>query len=78
MSGKKVAFGTKPAKTATPAADANQWVERRETEPTKRLTLEIPASLHKKIKAKTAMRGTTMIAEITALLEERYGTDGQA
>lgn len=75
MSTKKVAIGAKPtvAKTkAVPSPDA--WVENRqpEAEQTKRLTLDIPAGLHARIKAACAMRGTKMVEEITTLLEEKF------
>ncbi len=72
---KKVSFGTKPTKTVeTPNAD--QWVNHRDTEATKRLTLDIPASLHARIKATCALRGTKMVDEIRELLEKHFTADG--
>ena len=70
---KKVAFGPKP----TPAATPDQWVENRESEGgagerIKRLTIDIPMSLHVRIKTQCASRGTKMADEIRALLEERF------
>ena len=70
---KKVAFGTKPSPAVTP----DQWVENRPpdtgtTEPTKRLTIDVPLNLHVRIKAQCAVRGTKMADEIRALLEERF------
>ncbi|STU47435.1 Uncharacterised protein [Klebsiella pneumoniae] len=61
MSGKKVTFGAKPTKPA-PSADA--WVESRAVEEAppspvekmKRLTIDIPESLHKAIKSACALR----------------------
>ncbi|MEU3475892.1 hypothetical protein [Rhodococcus sp. NPDC006774] len=41
-------------------------------EPLKRLTLDIPASLHREIKKQTADRGTKMVEEIRDLLEQKY------
>lgn len=77
MNGKKVSFGAKPA--ARPAAaPADQWVEAREAEEpagieaTKRLTLDLPQSLHRRIKATCATRGTKMVDEIRTLLEEHF------
>ena len=74
MSTKKVSIGTKPtSKAVAPSADA--WVDERkplETEATKRLTIDVPASLHAKIKASCAMRGTKMVDEITALLQDKF------
>jgi hypothetical protein len=70
MTGKKVEFGPRPA--AKPNPDA--WVgERKDKEATKRLTLDIPASLHGKIKSSCALRGSKMIDEITELLTDKYG-----
>ena len=54
----------------------DQWVERRTPEGggerVKRLTIDIPASLHVRIKTQCASRGTKMADEIRALLEERF------
>jgi hypothetical protein len=74
MTTKKVAIGAKPTAKTQPAPSADAWVETRqpEAEPIKRLTLDIPASLHARIKASCAMRGTKMVEEITVLLEERF------
>jgi ParG len=69
---KKVAFGPKPALAVTP----DQWVESRTSEGSgervKRLTIDIPASLHVRIKTQCASRGTKMTDAIRALLEERF------
>lgn len=78
MSGKKIAFGTKP--TAKPAAPApvDTWVETRgedtaTTEPMKRLTIDVPESLHREIKAQCAMRGAKIADEVRELLLQKYG-----
>jgi hypothetical protein len=69
---KKVAFGTQP-KAPAPAPDPESWVERRtEVEPLKRLTIDIPKSLHARIKSQCALRGTKMVEEIRLMLEEAY------
>lgn len=69
---KKVDFRPKPAAPVTP----DQWVESRAPdapgERFKRLTIDIPASLHVRIKTQCAARGTKMADEIRALLEERF------
>ena len=76
MSNKKVAIGAKPAAKA-PSADA--WVNDRatgaagEADPMKRLTIDIPESLHRKIKAQCAMRGTKIADEVRELLLNKYG-----
>ena len=73
---KKISIGTKPTgAVAPPSVDA--WVENRDTdgEPgaMKRLTIDIPESLHRAIKAQCAMRGTKMADEVRDLLLQKYG-----
>jgi hypothetical protein len=69
---KKVSFGTKPAPQSTPPVIADQWVENRAIESTKRLTLDLPASLHTRIKATCALRGVKMADELRRLLEQHF------
>ena len=72
MTKKHVPFGAKPtaAKAESPKADA--WVQSRAAEPMKRLTIDVPASLHGRIKAQCAMRGVKMADEVRALLEKHF------
>ena len=85
MSAKKIAFGPKP--TAKPApAPADDWVDNRAgedsqaepvepkepTEPMKRLTIDIPESLHREIKSQCAMRGSKIADEVRELLLQKY------
>jgi len=75
MTGKKVAFTTKPSNKSSATPTVEEWVQNREEasdEPTKRLTLDIPESLHRAIKVSCAGRGTKMAEEIRALLEAHY------
>ena len=75
MSTKKVQIGTKPTNKPAPAA-ADAWVESRsndEPEPMKRLTIDVPESLHRSIKAQCALRGTTIADEVRELLLQKYG-----
>ncbi len=78
MSGNKkvVTIGTRPGKpVAAPTEEAaNAWVESRVevVEKPKRLTLEIPTELHRRVKSQCAARGTKMIDEITALLDKNF------
>jgi hypothetical protein len=76
MSGKKVTFGAKPIK-ANQNADA--WVESRSieekkppVEKMKRLTIDVPESLHKSIKSACALRGTKIADEVRELLINKY------
>ena len=68
---KKINFHAKPTKTViTPSADT--WVESHRTEGIKRLTVDLPLSLHTRIKTTCAGRGIKMVDEIRAMLEERF------
>lgn len=72
MSTKKVSIGAKP--TGKPAA-ADAWVESaptEEPEQMKRLTIDVPASLHRAIKTQCAARGTTIADEVRELLIQKY------
>ena len=76
MSTKKVSIGTKPTSKPAPAA-ADAWVESRsnsdEPEAMKRLTIDVPASLHRAIEAGCAERGTKIADEVRELLLQKYG-----
>lgn len=82
MTAKKVAIGARPSKPSVPA-DADAWVATRGSaelagdaapaEKMKRLTIDIPASLHRKIKADCAQRETTIADEVRELLLQKYG-----
>lgn len=72
MSAKKISIGAKPSTTRVPAVDA--WVESRDArEPMKRLTIDIPASLHAQIKSQCALRGSKIADEVRELLIQKYG-----
>lgn len=87
MAGKKVSFGRKPGAVEKPV-DIEEWVTNREAlveaeqlpepepvkpERIKRLTLDIPESLHKAIKLKATNEGVTMVELLRELLEEHCG-----
>ncbi|XKH61902.1 hypothetical protein LG290_16575 (plasmid) [Halomonas sediminis] len=78
MSSKKISIGGKPS-TRKPAENVavDAWVgsraENAPKEPMKRLTIDIPAELHAKLKSDCAMRGRKMADEIRDLLQEKYG-----
>jgi hypothetical protein len=68
---KKVSFGTIPtAKTVD--SNPDEWVESRANEGNKRLTLDLPASLHTRIKVACVMKGVKMVDEIRELLERHF------
>jgi hypothetical protein len=67
---KKVTFASKPL-----PKESNQWVNERvagEGEETKRLTLDIPKSLHARIKSDCALNDKSMVGVIIAMLEEKF------
>lgn len=74
---KRVTFGARPSSHAVAAGDADSWVKSREAgeaekQPMKRLTVDLPAELHARVKAQCAMRGVKISDEIRAMLEERF------
>jgi len=80
MTGKKISIGSKPSNKSVPAGDADAWVENRNTvttngepEKMKRLTIDIPESLHRKIKSDCANRGSKIVDEVRELLLQKYG-----
>jgi hypothetical protein len=76
MSNKKISIGVKPTTKNTPET-ADKWVESRtvssKVERMKRLTIDVPESLHRTIKATCAMRGTKIADEVRELLLQKYG-----
>lgn len=75
MTAKKIAFGKRPTTNTLPEK-ADDWVETREApekEKMKRLTIDVPESLHRLIKAECAMRGTKIADEVRELLLQKYG-----
>jgi predicted DNA binding CopG/RHH family protein len=83
---KKVKFGVKLIEQKSASVD--EWVDTRSTsgeiadstEPTpapkekfKRLTLDIPETLHRAIKGKAASEGLAMVDMLRELLEKKYG-----
>lgn len=73
---KKVTIGAKPT-AAAPASpkQADAWVagnDEPKTEPMKRLTIDVPVSLHTRIKSQCALRQVNMADEIRALLEKHF------
>ena len=78
MAGKKVLIGGRPSTTKPdPVEAADGWVSTRQTEPAedkmKRLTIDVPESLHRAIKAQCAMRGSKIADEVRELLLQKYG-----
>lgn len=74
---KKINFNAKPS-AVQPTVNVDAWVENRPVEetaprePMKRLTVDVPLSLHKRIKSQCAMENLVMADEIRLLLENRF------
>lgn len=62
----------KSAPTPVPATAPKE--KRRE----KRLTLDIPELLHRRLKSHTVSQGVAMVDELRSLIQERYGDDETA
>lgn len=73
---KKVTFASKPAKDAKQPVNADQWIGMANRpdpgERTKRLTIDVPLSLHQRIKCTCAMQGEKMADVIRDLLIEKF------
>jgi hypothetical protein len=68
---KRVHIGKKPA--SNQATSPDQWIAKRvPTTTTKRLTIDVPLALHKRIKMQCAMRGTQMADELRSILERSF------
>jgi predicted HicB family RNase H-like nuclease len=68
---KQVAFGAQPTKKPQPVT-ADTWVENRvtETESIKRLTIDIPKDLHRRLKLLAAGQGVNMADLVRGWIEE--------
>ena len=69
---KKITFGSRPGAARTDTAKADDWVNRRDVEAMKRLTIDVSTSLHARIKSQCALRGVKMADEIRELLEKHF------
>ena len=72
---KKTIIAPKPSPSADPAS-ADAWVSSEKSrafsnERTKRLTIDVPESLHRRFKAKCAAKGTDMADELRRFLREQ-------
>jgi hypothetical protein len=74
---KKVSMSPRPTPPPAEPSAADAWVENRnpggEPAPMKRLTIDVPESLHRAIKSQCALRGTKISEEVRELLEKQYG-----
>ncbi|WP_437191122.1 hypothetical protein [Planctomicrobium sp. SH527] len=72
---KKVPFSGKPT-SRHGATSPDHWVNDRNgnasSEPVKRLTIDVPVSLHQRVKSQCALQGLKMADVIRELLEQRF------
>lgn len=71
---KKVEFAAKRPST-TETTNLDDWVDGvtpTDREPTKRLTIDLPLSLHKRVKAQCAMENVAIIEVIREFLNQRF------
>ncbi len=79
---KKVTMSTKPNKTNVRELSADDWVlqganlitngDEIEKESTARFTIDIPVSLHARIKSQCALKRVKMREEVLSILEEKF------
>jgi len=76
---KKISIGGKPTAKSAPSSP-DDWVSDRSgsDEPMKRLTIDIPLSLHQRVKSQCALRGEKMADVVRELLEKRFRQERQA
>lgn len=73
---KKVEISVRPPGRRVPAADA--WVSTSSAAggKLKRLTIDLDPELHARFKARCAMRGTKMVAEVVAMISRSLDGEG--
>jgi hypothetical protein len=72
---KKVIIGGKPTAKAAPSSP-DKWVSDRSGK-TKRLTIDIPLSLHQRVKSQCALKGEKMADVVRELLEKHFSQEYQ-
>jgi hypothetical protein len=71
---KKVTMGSKPIQPAREST-VEAWVKQGQTEseePMRRFTIDVPDTLHRRIKSQCALKGVKMADEIRRILAERF------
>jgi hypothetical protein len=70
---KKITIGSKPTSKSGPTSPDDWVIDRsRSGEPMKRLTIDIPESLHQRVKSQCALNGEKMADVVRALLEKQF------
>jgi len=69
---KKVSFRAKPAESSAKLSP-EEWINDKDAgQPMKRLTIDVPLGLHKRIKSQCAVKGTKMADAVRELLEKQF------
>ena len=71
---KKVTMGSKPIQPAREST-VDAWVKQGQAEsgePMRRFTIDVPDTLHRRIKSQCALKGVKMADEIRRILAERF------
>ncbi|MCP9308692.1 hypothetical protein [Zymomonas mobilis] len=67
---------TRPSRAVKKPSDVDQWVAKRNAddsaEKTKRVSLDIPADIHRKLKLQAMDEGKTMITLVREILAEKF------
>lgn len=73
---KKVDISVRPPVRRAPAADAWVATSSAAAGKLKRLTIDLDPELHARFKARCAMRGTKMVAEVVAMISRSLDGEG--
>ena len=75
---KKVTIGIKPTSQSSHTTP-DAWVNDRQAkqEPMKRLTIDVPLSLHQRVKSQCALNGEQMADVLREMLEQRFNPEYQ-
>lgn len=72
---KKVDIKPKPDKENSTSQNPDNWVNNASEQETKRYSIDLPKSLHTRIKIECAKRGSTMRDEILIALEKHFSAE---
>ncbi len=75
---KRISIGDKPTAKSAPSSP-DDWVAARtgSDEPMKRLTIDIPLSMHQRVKSQCALKGEKMADVVRELLDQRFSQEYQ-
>ena len=75
---KKVSFRSKPAGSSG-RLSPDEWInDKNAGQPMKRLTIDVPLGLHKRINSQCAEKGTKMADAVRELLEKQFPEESRS